>query len=97
MWSKNSFDVGVGMVAMLLGIGGAFGAGTIELRSGDAILGLDAGTGSPIRFADAAAKSEFAVAGETLFRLVVVPPGGDPAKPLELSSRDAKSVRRLEG
>ncbi len=97
MCLKNSFDVGVGMVAMLLGIAGAFGAGTIELRSGDAILGLDAGTGSPIRFADVAAKSEFAVSGEALFRLVVIPPGGDPAKPLELSSRDAKSVRRLEG
>lgn len=92
---KNRFRVG--MVAVLLEIAGAFGAGTIELRSGDAILGLDAGTGSPIRFADIAAKSEFAVAGDALFRLVVIPPGSDPAKPLELSSRDAKAIRRLEG
>lgn len=97
MCLKNRFGIGVGMVAVLLGMAGASGAGTIELRSGDAILGLDAGTGSPIRISDAVTKSEFAAAGEGLFRLVVISRGGDPAKPLELTSRDAKAVKRLEG
>lgn len=76
---------------------GAAVAGVIEVRSGDAILGLDEATGSPVRFADARSGSEFAAGGEGLFQLVVVPRGGDPAKPLELSSRDAKAVRRLDG
>ena len=72
-------------------------AEVLEVRSGDAILGLDGATGAPVRFADVGAGLELAGGSQELFRLVVIPPGADPGQPLELSSRDAKAVKRIEG
>lgn len=93
MCGKRVFGV-LGLVAGILGVARA---GVLELRSGSALLGLDGATGSPVRFADAGKGLEFASGGEGLFRLVVAPRDGDPLKPLDLSSREAKAVRRLEG
>ncbi len=87
----------MGVAGALAGILAVASAATIELRSGDGILGVDGATGLVVRFADAAKGLEFVGGGEGLFRLVVIPRGGDPLKPLELSSREAKSVRRLDG
>lgn len=87
----------IGVAGVLAGILAVASAATIELRSGDGVLGLDGATGSVVRFADAGRGLEFAGGGEGLFRLVVIPRGGDPLKPLELSSREAKAVRRLDG
>ncbi|MBN2450144.1 MAG: hypothetical protein JXR77_07125, partial [Lentisphaeria bacterium] len=83
--------------AVLLSTLGVSVAAVYEIRSGDAVLALDEATGGPVRVADAAAGLEFGAGAEPLFRLLVVPPGGDPAKPLELSSGDAKSLRRSPG
>ena len=84
-------------LALSVGLANACRAEVLEVRSGDAVLGLDGATGAPVRLADAGAKLELAGRDQELFRLVVIPPGGDPRQPLELSSRDAKAVRRIEG
>jgi hypothetical protein len=67
---------------------------TFDLRSGNAILGLDATTGALVRLADTVAGLELAHEGAELFRLVVVPQGVHAEKPLELSSREAEAVTR---
>ncbi|NQT15037.1 MAG: hypothetical protein HQ582_19935, partial [Planctomycetes bacterium] len=72
-------------------------AEVLEVRSGDAVLELDGATGAPLRLADVGAELELAGGGQELFRLVVIPSGADPRQPLELSSRDAKAVNRIEG
>ena len=84
-------------LALLGGWASICRAEVLEVRSGDAVLGLDGATGAPVRLADAGAQLELAGRDQELFRLVVVPPGGDPRQPLELSSRDAKAVSRIEG
>ena len=84
-------------LALLGGLASVCRAEVLEVRSGDAVLGLDGATGATVRLADAGAGLELAGRDQELFRLVVVPPGGDPRQPLELSSRDAKAVSRIEG
>lgn len=73
------------------------GAGDpVTLRSGGAALDLSAATGAIERFADTASGAVlWHGTGEVaVFRLTVVPPGGDRAKPRELTARDAGAVRR---
>ncbi len=53
-------------------------AEVLEVRSGDAVLGLDRATGAPVRLADAGAKLELTGRDQEWFRLVVVPPVGGP-------------------
>jgi hypothetical protein len=72
-------------------------ADVIEVRSGNAILGMDAATGALVRFADTEAKLELGSGGQSLFRLVVILPNTDPGRPVELTSGDAKAVERVDG
>lgn len=65
-------------LALLGGLASVCRADVLEVRSGDAMLGLDGATGALVRLADAEAGLEFAIEGQELFRLVVIPPGGDP-------------------
>jgi hypothetical protein len=85
------------MTAVLFATLGPAAAQVLEVRSGDAVLGLDGATGAPVRLAETGTGWELAVEGQELFRLIVIPPGADPRQPLELSSRDAKAVHRIEG
>ena len=85
------------IAAALFTMWGAAAADVVELRNGDAVLGLDRATGAPVRLADVGTGLELAGRDQELFRLVVVPPGSDPRQPLELSSRDAKAVKQIEG
>ena len=89
-------EIGV-IAAVLFALRGPAAAEVLGVRSGDAVLGLDGATGAPVRLADVEAALELAGGGQELFRLVVIPSGVDPRQPLELSSRDAKAVRRIEG
>jgi len=84
-------------LALLGGSAGVCRAEVLELRSGDACLGLDGATGTPVRLADIETGLELTAEGQELFRLVVIPPGDDPRPPLELSSREAKAVKRIAG
>lgn len=84
-------------LALLGGLTSVCRAEVLEVRSGDAVLGLDGATGALVRLADAGAGLELAIEGQELFRLVVIPPGGDPRQPVELCSRDARAVTRLGG
>lgn len=69
----------------------------VEVRSGDVVLELDGATGGPVRLADLGAGLELVASGRELFRLVVIPSDTDSRQPVELSSQDAKTVRRIEG
>ena len=99
LWARLSRICGkIGLIAaVVFATWGPAGAEVLEVRSGEAILGLDGATGAPVRFADTAAGLELASGGRELFRLAVILPGADPGQPLELSSRDAKAVKRIEG
>ncbi|MCY2989979.1 MAG: DUF6259 domain-containing protein [Planctomycetota bacterium] len=85
------------LAAVVFATGGAADAEVLEVRSGAAVLGLDGTTGAPVRFADTGAELELGRGGRELFRLVVSSSAADPGPPLELSSRDAKAVKRLAG
>ena len=85
------------MAAVAFTVGASVAGEILELRSGDAILGLDGATGAPVRLADGRAGLQFAGGGQELFRLAVILPGGDPQKPLELSSREARAVTPAGG
>ena len=94
--SRICTQVGV-VAAILFATWGLAAAEMLELRSGNTVLGLDKATGASVRLADANAGLELASGGRELFRLLVIPPGTDSGKPLELSSRDAKAVKQIEG
>jgi len=85
------------MTAVVFATGAPAVAEVLEVRSGATILGLDGATGAPVRLADIKDGLELAGGDRELFRLVVIPPGADPQRPAELSSRDAPAVKRLEG
>jgi hypothetical protein len=68
-------------------------AGPVELRSGGAGLQLDPTNGAIARLAGGGAVPWQGGATVTPFRLTVIPPGGDRAKPIELSAREAGAVR----
>jgi len=84
------------ITAVMFATWGPAVAEVLEVRSGDTILGLDA-TGAPVRLADVRNALELAGGDQELFRLVVIPPGADPERSVELSSRDAQAVKRIEG
>ena len=97
-WRLSRICKEIGMIAtVVFAMWGPAAAEVLEVRSGDAVLGLDGATGAPVRLADVGAGLELAGGGQELFRLVVIPSGADPQQPLELSSRDAKAVNRIEG
>lgn len=85
------------IAAVVFAMWGPSVAEVLDVRSGDAVLGLDGATGAPARLADVKAGMELAGGGRELFRLVVLPSDTNPRQPLELSSRDAKAVTRIEG
>ena len=85
------------IAAIVFATSGPVTAEVLEVRSGDSVLGLDEATGVPVGLADAKAGLELVGGDQELFRLVVIPPGADPRQPLELSSRDAEAVTRVQG
>ncbi len=88
----------IAVIALVVfAMGAPAAAEVLEVRSGDAVLGLDRATGAPVRLADVKTGLELAGKDQELFRLVVIPPGADPRQPVELSSRDAQTVKRIEG
>ncbi len=89
----------VGMIAAaVFAVGGPAAAEVYEVRSGNAVLKVDGATGALVWFADTAGGLGLDSGGqELLFRLVVIPPGTDPQHPLGLTSRDAETVKRLDG
>ncbi len=94
--SRICGEIGM-MAAVVFAMWGSAAAEVLEVHSGNAVLRLGEATGAPLQLADTKTGLELAGKRQELFRLVVVPPGADPRQPMELSSRDAKAVSRVEG